>query len=148
MRALLCIKLHLRFYCVSVSVNPFRPIASRKVVYGRSPGPQSRPISYAALLFLSNASSTSLRTLASPAGLRGQGLALVARLEAPPVDEVALARPRVVLVEAHRPDQPHQRRRRREHTCTTLVRLLISQFMRSQTLLVLTQWRCSRGNAR
>ena len=34
------------------------------------------------------------------------------------------------------------------NTCTTLVRLLISQFMRSQTLLVLTQCRCSRGNAR
>ena len=34
---------------------------------------ESRPISYAALLFLSNASSTSLRTLASPPGSSGSG---------------------------------------------------------------------------
>ena len=49
------------------------------------------------------------------AGLLGQGVALVAGLQAPPVDEVALARPGVVLVAAHRPDQADERRSRREH---------------------------------
>ena len=49
------------------------------------------------------------------AGFLGQGFALVAGLQAPPVDEVALARPGVVLVAAHRPDQAHEGLRRREH---------------------------------
>ena len=49
------------------------------------------------------------------AGFLGQGLALVAGLQAPPVDEVALARPGVVLVAAHRPDEAHEGLRRREH---------------------------------
>ena len=37
------------------------------------PGSQPRPICYAALLFLSNASSTSLSTLSSPPGSSGRG---------------------------------------------------------------------------
>lgn len=34
------------------------------------------------------------------------------------------------------------------NTCTTLVRRLTSQFIRSQTLLVLTRTACSRGKSR
>lgn len=37
------------------------------------PGSQPRPVCYAALLFLSNASSTSLSTLSSPPGSSGRG---------------------------------------------------------------------------
>ena len=57
------------------------------------PGPQSRPISYAAPPLPVERLLDEPEDPRLAAGLRGQGLALVARLEAPPVDEVALARP-------------------------------------------------------
>lgn len=50
-----------------------------------------------------------------PARLRGEGLALVAGRERPGVDEVPRGEPDVVLVAAHRADQPDQRVERGEH---------------------------------
>lgn len=50
-----------------------------------------------------------------PARLRGEGLALVAGRERPGVDGVPRGEPGVVLVAAHRADQPDQRVERGEH---------------------------------
>ena len=61
-------------FCVDLA--PYYAAAYRVTKSGVGPfppGSQPRPICYAALLFLSNASSTSLSTLSSPPGSSGRG---------------------------------------------------------------------------